>query len=118
VFPVAYTGTVAAATIDKTKIRKSLPMGEPTSSARDAGTVHNRLRRIVGRLSSEPPPLAYFTRQPWHPWLIVALVSTGAFIGQLDATIVQLALPTLGKTFDASLGAVSWVALAYLVAFA
>jgi EmrB/QacA subfamily drug resistance transporter len=45
-------------------------------------------------------------------------VSVGAFIGQLDATIVQLALPTLGKTFDASLQAVSWVALAYLVAFA
>jgi EmrB/QacA subfamily drug resistance transporter len=50
--------------------------------------------------------------------LIVGLVSIGAFIGQLDATIVQLALPTLGKAFAASLPAVSWVSLAYLVAFA
>jgi EmrB/QacA subfamily drug resistance transporter len=69
-------------------------------------------------MGGEPPPLPYFTRQPWYPWLIVALVSIGAFIGQLDATIVQLALPTLGKTFGASLESVSWVSLAYLVAFA
>ena len=41
----------------------------------------------------------------------------GAFIGQLDATIVQLALPTLGSYFDASLQRVSWIALSYLAAF-
>jgi EmrB/QacA subfamily drug resistance transporter len=76
------------------------------------------LLRTLGRLTAEPPPLAYFTRQLWYPWLIVGLVCIGAFIGQLDATIVQLALPTLGKTFDASLETVSWVSLAYLVAFA
>jgi len=74
--------------------------------------------RVAALLSAEPPPLAYFTRQTWYSWLIVGLVSIGAFIGQLDATIVQLALPTLGKTFGASLEAVSWVSLAYLVAFA
>jgi EmrB/QacA subfamily drug resistance transporter len=76
------------------------------------------LPRTIRRLSAEPPPLAYFTRQPWYPWFIVGLVCIGAFIGQLDATIVQLALPTLGKTFAASLESVSWVSLAYLVAFA
>jgi EmrB/QacA subfamily drug resistance transporter len=83
-----------------------------------AVTLHGSLQRTAHRLMDEPPPLAYFARQPWYPWLIVALVCVGAFIGQLDATIVQLALPTLGKTFDASLEAVSWVSLAYLVAFA
>jgi hypothetical protein len=76
------------------------------------------LSRTIQRLSAEPPPLAYFTRKPWYPWFIVGLVCIGAFIGQLDATIVQLALPTLGKTFAASLESVSWVSLAYLVAFA
>jgi hypothetical protein len=93
-------------------------MREITSSAANAGTLQGRLQRTLRRLIVEPPPLAYFTRQHWYPWLIVGLVSVGAFIGQLDATIVQLALPTLGKTFDASLEAVSWVSLAYLVAFA
>ncbi len=82
------------------------------------GPGETRLQRVVRRLTSEPAPLAYFTRQPWHPWFIVGLVSIGAFIGQLDATIVQLALPTLGKTFAASLETVSWVSLAYLVSFA
>lgn len=52
------------------------------------------------------------------PGVVLALVSVGAFVGQLDATIVQLALPTLGRSFGASLSQVSWVALAYLLAFA
>jgi MFS family permease len=81
-------------------------------------TSNGVLLSTLGRLTAEPPPLAYFTRQLWYPWLIVGLVCIGAFIGQLDATIVQLALPTLGKTFDASLEAVRWGSLAYLVAFA
>lgn len=72
---------------------------------------------LIARLTREPAPLTWLERQAWHPWLIVGLVSMGAFIGQVDATIVQLALPMLGHTFDASLQHVSWVALAYLSAF-
>jgi EmrB/QacA subfamily drug resistance transporter len=68
--------------------------------------------------SGEPEPSAVLLHQPWHPWLIVGLVCIGAFVGQLDATIVQLALPTLGRTFAVPLETVSWVALGYLVAFA
>lgn len=73
---------------------------------------------LVGVLTAEPRPLGFFEKRTSYPWLIVGLVSIGAFIGQLDATIVQLALPALGKTFSATLEAVSWVSLAYLVAFA
>lgn len=73
---------------------------------------------MLNRLLAEPAPLHWLTERPWHPWLIVALVSIGAGVGQLDATIVQLALPTLAQTFDAPLQQVSWVALAYLLAFA
>jgi EmrB/QacA subfamily drug resistance transporter len=94
------------------------PMSQTPSSAPNTGPLRGLLRFTVRRLSDEPPPLAYFTHRLWYPWLVVGLVSVGAFIGQLDATIVQLALPTLGKTFGASLEAVSWVSLAYLVAFA
>ncbi len=70
------------------------------------------------RLLAEPEPAPWLARQSWHPWLVVGLVCIGAFVGQLDATIVQLALPTLGRTFGAPLPDVSWVALAYLLAFA
>ncbi len=93
-------------------------MNEFARRAQSAGTLRRVPQRILHRLLEEPPPVACFTRQIWYPWLIVGLVSIGAFIGQLDATIVQLALPTLGKTFDASMENVSWVSLAYLVAFA
>jgi EmrB/QacA subfamily drug resistance transporter len=93
-------------------------MRDAASGAEHTSTLRGLLLRTVRRLSAEPPPLAYFTHKLWYPWFIVGLVCIGAFIGQLDATIVQLALPTLGKTFAASLEAVSWVSLAYLVAFA
>lgn len=73
---------------------------------------------IVSRLLVEPAPLSWLERRPWHPWLVVGLVCVGAFVGQLDATIVQLALPALGRAFDAPLQQVSWVALSYLLAFA
>ncbi|MBS9478374.1 MFS transporter [Ancylobacter radicis] len=72
---------------------------------------------LLARLTIEPAALAWLERQSWHPWLVVGLVSMGAFIGQLDATIVQLALPSLGHHFDVSLQHVSWIALSYLAAF-
>src|SRR5690349_2066938 len=78
-------------------------------------TLRGVLRSLV---TAEPRPLASIERLACYPWLIVGLVSIGAFIGQLDATIDQLALPTLGKAFNARLEAVSWVSLAYLLAFA
>ena len=68
--------------------------------------------------SFDPAPLAFVTRQSFHPWLIVGVTCIGAFIGQLDASIVQLALPTLQQTFKTSVNKVRWVAIAYLLAFA
>lgn len=66
----------------------------------------------------EPAPLQLLTRQSWYPWLIVGVTCIGGLIGQLDASIVQLALPTFEREFDANLDAVSWVAIAYLLAYA
>nr|WP_294503874.1 MFS transporter [uncultured Rhodopila sp.] len=65
----------------------------------------------------EPAPAALFVRRPAYPWLVVAVCCIGAFIGQLDASIVQLALPALEREFDTRLGAVSWVAIGYQLAF-
>jgi EmrB/QacA subfamily drug resistance transporter len=70
------------------------------------------------RHGAEPPPVALFTRWRSYPWLIVAVTCIGAFMGQVDASIVQLALPTLGRVFDCTLESVSWVALAYLLGVA
>jgi MFS family permease len=49
---------------------------------------------------------------------VVGTVCIGAFVGQVDASIVQLALPELERAFDARLDAVSWVAVGYVLAFA
>jgi EmrB/QacA subfamily drug resistance transporter len=76
-----------------------------------------RLRDLVLH-GAEPPPAAFIARLDCYPWLIVGVTCIGAFIGQLDASIVQLALPTLGRVFDTSLEGVSWVSLGYLLAFA
>ena len=47
--------------------------------------------------------------------LIVLVISLGSFMSGLDATIVNIALPTIGKAFDVSTVAVSWVLNAYLI---
>jgi MFS family permease len=52
---------------------------------------------------------------PHAHWYVVGAVCIGAFMGQLDASIVRLALPGIGRDFHASGGAVEWVALAYLL---
>jgi EmrB/QacA subfamily drug resistance transporter len=48
----------------------------------------------------------------------VGTVCVGAFLGQLDASIAGLVLPTLEETFSAPVASVSWVAIAYLVTLA
>ncbi len=74
---------------------------------------------LTARLATglEPAPLAWATRLSSYPWLIVGTTCIGAFIGQLDASIVQLTLPTLEREFSSGLSAVSWVAIAYMLAF-
>src|SRR5579864_4486386 len=67
------------------------------------------------RLLVEPRRPEVIRDRPDAHWFAVAAVCVGAFMGQLDASIVTVALPTLQKTFDASVGAVTWVGLSYLV---
>jgi EmrB/QacA subfamily drug resistance transporter len=67
------------------------------------------------RLLVEPRRPQVIRDRPNAPWFAVAAVCVGAFMGQLDASIVTVALPTLQKTFDASVGAVTWVGLSYLL---
>ena len=52
---------------------------------------------------------------PRAHWYVVGTVCIGAFMGQLDASIVTLALPRLGRELHASVGAAEWVALTYLL---
>jgi EmrB/QacA subfamily drug resistance transporter len=62
--------------------------------------------------SARPP---FIAGNPNAHWFVVATVCLGAFMGQLDASIVTLALPNLSTDFHVPIGAVEWVSLSYLL---
>jgi MFS family permease len=49
------------------------------------------------------------------PWLAVGVVCFGAFMGQLDASIVTITFPAMEHDFGVSVAAVQWVSLVYLL---
>ncbi len=64
----------------------------------------------------EAPRPELIRRSPRAPWLAVSVVCFGAFMGQLDASIVTLTFRPMQHDFGAPLAAVQWVSLAYLLA--
>jgi EmrB/QacA subfamily drug resistance transporter len=48
-------------------------------------------------------------------WLVFFLVATGIFMSTLDSSIVNIALPTIMKSFDTELSVVQWVVTIYLL---
>jgi EmrB/QacA subfamily drug resistance transporter len=51
-----------------------------------------------------------------HPRVVVALVWTGLFMTTLDASIVNIGLPTIARAFGTPLsGTIEWVIIGYLV---
>src|SRR5487761_395720 len=67
------------------------------------------------KLLVEPRRPARIAANPSAHWVVLATVCIGAFMGQLDSSIVVIALPTLQTYFHSNLGAVEWVSLAYLL---
>jgi MFS family permease len=49
------------------------------------------------------------------PWLAVSVVCFGAFMGQLDASIVTITFPAMEHDFGVPVAAVQWVSLVYLL---
>ena len=66
----------------------------------------------------EPPPARIVASRPSYRWLVVGTVCIGAFMGQVDSSIMQMLLPRLETEFNARLSTVSWVVVAYLLAMA
>ena len=66
-------------------------------------------RRIVGARATEAP----------SKWAIFGLVSVGTFMTTLDASIVNIALPSIAHAFGTPVsGPIEWVVIGYLVAIA
>ena len=54
-----------------------------------------------------------------HGWAILGVVALGTFMTALDASIVNIGLPSIARTFRTPVGgAAEWVIIAYLVAIA
>lgn len=66
-------------------------------------------------LVRERPRPDVIRNRPDAWWLAVATVCFGAFMGQLDASIVTLTYHSLRVRFHAPLAGVEWVSLAYLI---
>ncbi len=80
-------------------------------------TVHGENAAPWGwdRLLVEPRRPVSVRERPDAHWLAVAAVCVGALMSQLDASIVTVALPSLGHAFGAGVSSVTWVGLSYLV---
>ena len=70
---------------------------------------------MSGRRWVEPARPDWLRNRPNAHYYALATVCIGAFMGQLDASIVTVAFPTLQRVFHTSIGSVTWVGLSYLV---
>src|ERR1700742_360202 len=66
-------------------------------------------------LLREPARPAVIREHPLAPWFAVTAVCIGAFMGQLDASVVTVAFPALQRQFGAGLASAQWLSLAYLL---
>ncbi len=74
----------------------------------ESSTVHPPLRDT----GDEKKPLPFGRK---HRWWALATVGIGIFMATLDASIVNISLPTIMGYFNASLALSEWVILSYLL---
>src|SRR5438477_12905120 len=77
-----------------------------------ARPVRSSVTRVVAAGTAAPVPDEMKSR-----WAVLALVALGTFMTTLDASIVNISLPSIARTFHTPIGgAVEWVIIAYLLA--
>ncbi|MFF0445722.1 MFS transporter [Streptomyces sp. NPDC004609] len=87
----------------------SQPPVSPTSSTTSAGA-----RAGAEQHSSVAADAAADRRR----WIALAVVMTAAFMDLVDVTIVNIAIPSIERTLDASFGSIQWITAGYALAFA
>lgn len=66
-------------------------------------------------MECESPSERRYTVTIRQKWLCLLCVSLGTFIAYLDSSIVNIALPTLARYFQANIAEVEWIVTAYLL---
>lgn len=88
-------------------------MAESTKDLAGAGDGHDP--KSAAAAAPNPDQVAAAHRNPWPPLVIVAL---GFFVALLDATIVNVAIPTMLPSLHATFDQILWVINAYLLVLA
>lgn len=58
--------------------------------------------------------ISFYHKDSYH-WFVVGTVCIGAFMAALDASIINVAMPTLSTSFSVGMDMVEWVSIAYLL---
>ncbi len=53
--------------------------------------------------------------RPFNPWVALAAVSIGTLMATIDASSVNVALPTIASEFGISIAQVSWISISYFL---
>ena len=67
--------------------------------------------RVHGLAIETPPQGVDYSRK----WYVLVAIAMAIFLGTIDGSIVNVALPTLAEEFDTTFGVAQWVVLAYLL---
>lgn len=68
--------------------------------------------------ASSPPQAVETKTRRSNPWLTLLAVAFGLFMVQLDASVVAIANPEIGRALNASTAGLQWVTNSYLLALA
>src|SRR5438552_3973877 len=74
---------------------------------------HDRKERLMGATAIAGP----MTSPPVHRWRAFSLLAVAAFMTVMDLTIVNTALPTIGRQLRFSQTSLLWVVTAYGLAY-
>jgi EmrB/QacA subfamily drug resistance transporter len=66
----------------------------------------------MAALTETPPDGVDYSRK----WYVLVAIAMAIFLGTIDGSIVNVALPTLAEEFDTTFSVTQWVVLAYLLA--
>ena len=68
-------------------------------------------------MTSAPPTTSPVTVTPKRAWLALTVLMAGMFMSLLDTTIVNVALPTIQDSLNASESTLAWIISGYALAF-
>src|SRR6266545_7892906 len=94
-------------------------MSQGFAQRRDAEYAENPRRVEIETLPFRGKPLTTLTEMhddvQSGKWLCFIAIALGTFMGYLDSSIVNIALPTLTRYFQADLSVIKWVVTSYLL---